>query len=101
MDIIAKARVYREIIEKAMATADEQLIAKAPTLVKHWAVNEAVVPGDIRYDKLTEKAYKVRENMGHTTQENWEPSKNPLRCGKLLIQFMKVQRMALLKLLQV
>ena len=45
MDIIAKARVYRAIIEKAMATADEQLIAKAPTLVKHWAVNEAVVPG--------------------------------------------------------
>ena len=100
MDIIAKARVYRAIIEKAMATADEQLIAKAPTFVKHWAVNEAVVPGDIRYDKLTEKAYKVRENMGHTTQENWEPSKI-LRCGKLLIQFMKVQRMTLLKLLQV
>ena len=77
MDIIAKARVYRAIIEKAMATADEQLIAKAPTLVKHWVVDENVVPGDIRYDKLTEKAYKVRENMGHTTQENWEPSKTP------------------------
>lgn len=77
MNILQKAREYRKIIEQVFAGADEQQIARAPALVKHWVVDETVVPGDIRYDKLTEKAYKVRENMGHTTQENWEPSKIP------------------------
>ena len=58
MDIIAKARVYRAIIEKAMATADEQLIAKAPTLVKHWVVNEAVAGMKYYYNK-----YYIENNI--------------------------------------
>ncbi len=76
-DIMEQAQDIKESMDTAANFLTDQQAARAPRIYRKWAVGIDVAAGERIYYDVTDRLYKVNENMGHTTQEGWEPDKTP------------------------
>lgn len=76
-DILEQAKAIKASMDMAAGFLTDQQAARAPRLYRKWAVGIKVDAGERIYYDVTDRLYKVNENMGHTTQEGWEPDKTP------------------------
>lgn len=76
-DILEQARAIKASMDAAAGFLTDQQAARAPLLYRKWAVGIEVAAGERIYYDVPDRLYRVNENMGHTTQEGWEPDKTP------------------------
>ena len=76
-DILAQAQAIKASMDAAADLLTDQQAVKAPRLYRKWAVGIEVSAGERIYYDVTDRLYRVNENMGHTTQVGWEPDKTP------------------------
>lgn len=76
-DILEQARAIKASMDTAASLLTDQQAAKAPRLYRKWEVGITVEAGERIYDADTDRLYRVNDNMGHTTQEGWEPHSTP------------------------
>ncbi len=79
---VARAAELRPMIEQAAKSFTDADAAKSPELVARWAdhIGEVVAPGDRMSDTDNDgvlHVYRVNDDHGHTTQENWPPHSTP------------------------
>ena len=67
----AQASSYREIIEAAMQSVEDEVALTAVTLFPEWVADTEYAEG-VRV-KRGEFLYRVREGKAHTSQVGWEP----------------------------
>ena len=69
MRIIEQARIYREIIEKAVVSLPDQDALNGVELFPAWQTDKAYTTGErVKYNHVL---YKVLQN--HTSQADWTP----------------------------
>lgn len=76
-DILAQAQAIKASMDAAAGLLTDQQAVKAPRLYRKWAAGIEVAAGERIYYDVTDRLYRVNENMGHTTQAGWEPDKTP------------------------
>lgn len=76
-DILTQAQLIKESMDIAAKFLTDPQAVKAPHIYPIWKAGITVKAGDRLYYTETGRLYKVNENMGHTTQEDWTPDKTP------------------------
>ena len=76
-DILQQARAIKASMDTAAGLLTDQQAAKAPRLYRKWEAGITVEAGERIYDADAGRLYRVNDNMGHTTQEGWEPHNTP------------------------